>query len=275
MADPHPRGPVAGEAPVSPLERRIQAAARAAASRSREAERVGPFTATFSTGSANPFLSYAIPDEGAEPTPEHVAALVAAYRSRCRVPRLEYVPSLAPAVEPALLRAGFAVEARVPLMALGEPRECRIPPGIELVEATSEEDVRAAAEAQHEAYGESEPPSDGWVAGILRSVESGGLVVLARDARTGDAAGGAQCVPPEDGATELAAVGVRPAFRRRGVAAAMTAWLATRMRARGADLVYLTAAGEPEARIYAGVGFERVGEALFVSRPGSDPGQTP
>jgi hypothetical protein len=46
----------------------------------------------------------------------------------------------------------------------------------------------------------------------------------------------------------------------------MTAWLAAQMRARGADLVYLTAAGEDEARIYARVGFERVGEALYVSR---------
>jgi predicted acetyltransferase len=47
------------------------------------------------------------------------------------------------------------------------------------------------------------------------------------------------------------------------------------MRERGADLVYLTAAGEPEARIYARVGFEQVGEALYVSAPASAPHTLP
>ncbi len=72
---------------------------------------------------------------------------------------------------------------------------------------------------------------------------------------------------PEAGASELTSIGVRPVFRRRGIAAAMTSWLAERMPDRGADLVYLTAAGEAEARIYARVGFERIGEALYVSLP--------
>ncbi|MBV8259203.1 MAG: GNAT family N-acetyltransferase, partial [Actinobacteria bacterium] len=231
----------------------------------REAERIGPFTATFSSGTANPYLSYAVPDDGAEPSAEDVAALVAAYRERGLVPRLEYVPALAPAVEPALLEAGFTVELRAPLMALGEARAPEPPPGIELVEAVTEPDVRATATAQHEAYAEPGPPSNAWVEGMLRGVAAGGLVVLARDTGTGEPAGGGQCTPPAEGATELAAIGVRPAYRRRGIAAAMTAWLAERMRARGASLVWLTAAGEPEARIYAGVGFERVGDALYIS----------
>jgi ribosomal protein S18 acetylase RimI-like enzyme len=151
-------------------------------------------------------------------------------------------------------------------MVLRGVRGATRPDGVELVEAVSEEYVRAAATAQHEAYGEAEPPDDGWIAGVLRSLDAGGLLVLARDAATGEAAGGGQCTPPLEGASELAGIGVRPAYRRRGIAAAMTAWLAERMDARGANLVYLTAAGEDEARIYARVGFERVGEALYISR---------
>ncbi len=260
---------------MSAPERRVQEAMRSAASAFRETERIGPFTATFARESANPYLSYAIPDAGAQPSAADVAALVEAYRRRHRTPRLEYVPACAPAVEPALLAAGFEVELRAPLMVLASVRIPAEPAEIELVEAATQSDVRAAATAQHEAYGEPEPPDDGWIGGILRSVASGGLVVLARDARSGEPAGGGQCAPPVDGASELAAIGVRPAYRRRGIAAAMTAWLAERMRTHGVDLVWLTAAGEPEARIYAGVGFERVGEALYASLRRSPAGRGP
>jgi ribosomal protein S18 acetylase RimI-like enzyme len=256
---------------VSAQVRRIQEAMRASATQFRDVERVGPFLATFAVASPHPFLSYAIPDEGAAPAAADVVALTEAYRSRGRVPRLEYVPSLAPRVEAALLGGGFTVEARTPLMVLRGVPAAEMPAAVELVEATGEDDVRTAATAQHEAYGESDPPTDDWIAGVLRSIAAGGVVVLARDARTGEPAGGGQCTVPVKGATELAAIGVRPAHRRRGIAAAMTAWLAARMRERGADLVYLTAAGEAEARIYARVGFDRVGEALYISAPGTVP----
>jgi ribosomal protein S18 acetylase RimI-like enzyme len=108
---------------------------------------------------------------------------------------------------------------------------------------------------------------DDHVAGVQESTVAGGLLVLARDAASGEPAGGGQCTAPHAGASELTSIGVRPGFRRCGIGAALTAWLAERMQARGADLVYLTAAGEPEARVYAGVGFERIGEALYVSLP--------
>jgi ribosomal protein S18 acetylase RimI-like enzyme len=252
---------------VSALERRIQAAMLAGAARWRDVECVGPFTATFARGSPHPFLNYAVPQEAGEPSGNDIEALEEAFRCRGLVPRLEYLPSLAPAVESALLAAGFAVDARLPLMMLDEPVTAPTPVGIRLIEAVSDEDVHAAATAQHEAYDEPEPPNEGWIDGVRRSIAAGGLLALARDANTGEAAGGGQCTPPLDGATELTSIGVRPAFRRRGIAASMTAWLAERMRDRGADLVYLTAAGDAEARIYARVGFELVGEALYLSQP--------
>ncbi len=193
MASPRPRRAGEGADPVSALEWRIQAAMRAGASRRRDVERVRPFTATFAVGSDHPFLNYAIPDDAAEPTATEVSSLVEAFRSRGRTPRLEYVPSLAPGVEPALVPAGFAVESRPPLMTLGEPTAAVSPAGIELVEAASGDDVRAAVTAQHEAYGEPAPSTDAWLEGVVRSIETGGLLVLARDVRSGEAAGGGQC----------------------------------------------------------------------------------
>src|ERR1051326_1935994 len=95
---------------------RIQSYLRIAAPRWRDHVRVGPFLATLSRDTDNRYLNYAIPDDDAEPARTDVDALVGEYRERNRLPRLEYIPSLAPAVEPALVAAGFSVEGRTPLM---------------------------------------------------------------------------------------------------------------------------------------------------------------
>jgi ribosomal protein S18 acetylase RimI-like enzyme len=245
---------------------RVQDAVRADAERSREVVRAGPFVATFTRDSRNPFLNYAIPEQGATPSAAEVEALAAAFAERSLPPRLEYVPELAPAVEPALLAAGFVVETRTPLMRLDTPPVLAEPEGFELLEARDAGTIRAALTVQHEAYGEDEPPDDRRVAAFRRSLDRGALLVLAREAATQEPAGAGQCTVPVDGATELAGVGVRPAFRRRGIAQAVTARLAAAMHARGADLVFLMAAGGAEARIYERAGFIRIGEVLHISR---------
>src|SRR6266542_201963 len=114
---------------------RIQAYLRVAAPRGREHEQIGPFLATFSPATDNPYLNYAIPDDGATPSESDTAALAEAYRGRERKPRLEYIPSLASAVEPALLAAGFEAEGRLPLMTYAGGAEAPAPDGIEIVEA--------------------------------------------------------------------------------------------------------------------------------------------
>ena len=141
------------------MDASIQAYIREAASRGRHTERVGPFLATFTDDTDNPYLSYAIPDDDAVPTPSDVAALVAAYRARRRQPRLEYLPSRAPAVEAALVSGGFVVDGRLPLMAcdpdaLAEPEA---PAGVDLTLAVAEADLLAVVAVQHEAYGD--PPA--------------------------------------------------------------------------------------------------------------------
>ena len=63
----------------------------------------------------------------------------------------------------------------------------------------------------------------------------------------------------------VAAVYVRPEFRRRGIAEALTRRLASEMHARGNDGVFLMAAGDREARIYERAGFATVSEILHIS----------
>jgi ribosomal protein S18 acetylase RimI-like enzyme len=194
-----------------------------------------------------------------------VAALAEAYRQRDRKPRLEYIPSLAPAVEPALVSAGFDVEGRLPLMTYDGGPDAAAPEHIEIVEARSEEELSGVASVQWEAYGESGELPQRVVDGLRRTSESGGLVVLARDAATQEPAGGGLCTGPYEGATELTSIGVRDSFRRRGIAEAMTRWLAREMQARGNDSVFLMAAGEREARIYERAGFTTVSDILHIS----------
>ncbi|MFD7943666.1 GNAT family N-acetyltransferase, partial [Streptomyces sp. NPDC059744] len=95
----------------------VQSHARTLAQRSPDHLRIGPFTVRHNPDWQLKYANYAIPDQGAEPTAADVQALIAAFRERDRMPRLEYLPGGAPAVEPALRAAGFTVENRAPILA--------------------------------------------------------------------------------------------------------------------------------------------------------------
>ncbi len=246
----------------------VTAYLRASVTLARDTARVGPFLASFSSSDSNRFANYAIPDDGATPSPSHVAALTDAYRSRDRLPRLEYVPAVAPDVEPVLAAAGWQVEGRLPLMLLDPATDLdgTVPVGVELVAPITDAELLATATAQNEAYGEG-PPGPAGGDGLRRTINNGGRVVLARLADGGEAIGGGLFPSPRDGVTEIAAIGVREPFRRRGIATAVVRWLAREAQAAGAGTVFLMAESEVEERIYARIGFETVGEMLHISNP--------
>jgi ribosomal protein S18 acetylase RimI-like enzyme len=247
---------------------RIQSYLRASASRVRETERIGPLLATFDRESDSPFLSYAVPDDGAVPSPSEVDLLISAYQRRGRTPRMEYLTAAAPGVEAALVAGGFAVEGRLAVMVCtpGQLNDLPAPDGIELILPRSDDEVLGLVTAQGEAYGGflSGPAED--AARMRRNLAAGGIAVLARGIVTGAAAGGGICSVPEDGITEIASVGVRPAFRRRGIAGAVVARLAREAFEAGVGLPFLTPESDAEERIYARTGFVRVSEMLHISR---------
>lgn len=248
----------------------IQAYLRKAASLDRITEQIGPFLATVSPDTENPYLNYAIPDDNAVPTPADVAGLIAFYQAHKRIPRLEYSTKLAPAVEAALVAGGFSVEMFSPLMVYptGHINKTPIPADIELLVPQSAEEILGMSIAQSEAFGGTEPPSpsDVDIAKQQAFLDAGGLSVFAREISTGQPAGGGLCTIPFDHTTELAGIGVRPAYRRRGIGGAMTAWLAQKANEAGTHSVFLMAAGVDEARIYARAGFEQMGYILHISR---------
>ena len=64
------------------------------------------------------------------------------------------------------------------------------------------------------------------------------------------------------GAAELVGIVTQKALRRRGVAATITSELVRRHFDRGGDFVFLDAAGDEAAKVYAGLGFSPFGVNL-------------
>ena len=139
------------------------------------------------------------------------------------------------------------------------------PAGIELVVPESDDEIRDMMAVQFTAFGDEPVITAETVATTRGRLRDGGFAVLARDAGTGVAAGGGVAEAVVDGTTEVAGIGVLADFRRRGIGAALTAFLTTAVHSAGAHTVFLTPAGVPEQRIYSRVGFQPAGDMLHLS----------
>jgi GNAT superfamily N-acetyltransferase len=233
--------------------------------------RVGPFMIRTTPHTDHPMLNYAIPDDGVCPSTAAVKALVNAFEHRGLTPRLEYAHGSAPDLEPVLLAEGFRTEAHLPLMVCrpGEARLIEASASCEVVLAQSDRDHADALVVANEAYGEpAGPPAPEAVTGRQRIVAAGGAVALARHLPTADPAGSGLCAVPHGGVSELAAIGTAVAFRKRGVAAAVTARLVRHAFESGLSFLWLTPEHEEGERIYSRVGFVRSGDHMIhISRP--------
>jgi ribosomal protein S18 acetylase RimI-like enzyme len=237
----------------------------------------GGFVAGFDPSTTSPYINYATPVPGAQPTSRDVAALIEAFRERGLKPRLEFAPDAATAVEPALRGAGFTME-EVHEYLVCTPATLTMPPVTStpksmataafLVETPStDEDYAAIDTALSEAFAGEFAPSPQGAARLRHTQESGGAVRFIR-APDGGCAGGASCSAPAVGTSELAGVGTRPAFRGRGIAASVTAALTAIMFAQGAQSVWLDYSGEGSRRVYERVGYKPQGTRLYMALEG-------
>jgi predicted GNAT family acetyltransferase len=103
------------------------------------------------------------------------------------------------------------------------------------------------------------------VARSRRLLDRGGLVAAAVDTATGEFVGAGEIGGPHEGVAEVAGIAVRPSHRRRGIGGAVTALLTRAGRDVGITLPYLTPADDAAARVYARIGYRKVGEALYIS----------
>ncbi|MEU4096245.1 GNAT family N-acetyltransferase [Streptomyces sp. NPDC026673] len=105
----------------------------------------------------------------------------------------------------------------------------------------------------------------GLVATAKARVEAG-LTVLAAAVEGGTALCAGQYNPVGE-VCEIVGVGTLPSARRRGLALSVTGTLVAEARARGLTTVFLSAGDDAVARIYARLGFHRVGTALIAEPP--------
>ncbi|HEX3786877.1 MAG TPA: GNAT family N-acetyltransferase [Pseudonocardiaceae bacterium] len=227
------------------------------------ATRVGAFLVVLDPDSAIPYRNYAVPDERTEPTAEHVAELIEHFAEHRRDPRLEYVGPNAP-VDAVLAAGGFTVHRTLPVLALAGLVDPPLPAGIAITRVDTDARLWAVAEVQNTAYGEA-AAGEADLRRLRGVVDRGGRVVLATDRATGSAVGAGLCTPLSYGHSELAAIGVLPAFRRRGIAAAVTAELCRAAAEQGAR-PFLQAEDDSAQRIYERVGFTPVGGLIDARR---------
>jgi N-acetylglutamate synthase-like GNAT family acetyltransferase len=221
-----------------------------------------------------PWPYYARPSGDGEITDADVRAV----RSRqweLAVPEtFEWIVDLAPTLGPAARANELRVD-ELPLMALATPLE---PPAIDAELRRLEPDdpalatSRAVADiafgAPGTARGAAGPRErdaaignfpESRLASVRKRMATGLTVtVVAEDADGILAVGSHQ---PVGDVSEVVGVGTLPSARRRGLAAAVTAALVDDARRGGAEIVFLSAGGDDVARMYARLGFERVGTA--------------
>ncbi|MGW5612130.1 GNAT family N-acetyltransferase [Streptomyces sp. NPDC003753] len=129
---------------------------------------------------------------------------------------------------------------------------------------TTDEEFAELDAALAEAFGGVFAPSEQGVARLRRTQQRGGAVRFVRDPQ-GGIVGGGSCSPSAEGTAELSGAGTRPAYRGRGIAAAVTAALTEAMFAQGAGSVWLEYSGQGSRRVYERAGYRPQGTRLYLS----------
>jgi GNAT superfamily N-acetyltransferase len=208
---------------------------------------------------------------------DDVAALRARQRELGVREALEWVHETTPSLTGAASAAGLEV-LQVPLLALnGDWRSPPAPAGVTLRMLGADDPALPAAQAAVElafaaagaGLGDAGPEArdlaEGQLGdlGFLRERLRRGLTAMAvAESEDGPLAAGSHQLAA--GVSEAMGIGTLPAARRRGIGAAVTARLVQDARARGADVVFLSAAGDDVARLYERLGFRRIGTACFA-----------
>ncbi|MFE3720813.1 GNAT family N-acetyltransferase [Streptomyces cyaneofuscatus] len=228
----------------------------------------------------------------AQPTAEGSAAVTAADIARVRarqrelgVPEaFEWLAEAAPTLRARIEAAGLPVQER-PLMALDPHRALPahpLPDGVTIRTLTADDPALPAALALPRLAFADAGTSVG-VAGraeltaVAGELAANGTVETTRPViRAGHKTLMAALAPdgtplaaghyhPANGATEIGGVGTLPTARRQGLAAAVTAALATHARDHGVHTVFLAYAEDVVARIYARLGFRPADVTLLIA----------
>lgn len=227
-----------------------------------DATPVGPFLVRFDADSDDVYSNYAVPEADATPTDDDVAGLVALFRAKNRVPRLEYIRPVA-AVDAALERAGFTVEREYPVMAV-EPEDLRVPEvaGVELVEPVTDDELVAATDVQNAAFGVGSLIREAAIRRQRSMLAKGAVLLMALV--DGVPAGAGLAVAPAGGLAQVAGIGVLERFRGRRIGQLITARLSERVFAAGHRPFLETEPDHKVDRVYGPLGYRVIGYSAGV-----------
>jgi ribosomal protein S18 acetylase RimI-like enzyme len=204
---------------------------------------------------------------------------VVARQGELALPRaLEWVHETTPSLASAAREAGMSVTS-CPLLVLRTLRPPPPPAATVRLLGPDAPELAAVRAAVHVGFGaggtatgpESVAERDAAMArsssveAVREAVATGRTVQAgAFDAREGAVGGGGH--NPRGEVSEIVGVAVLPAYRRRGLAAALAALLAGDALRRGVTTVFCAAESVAVARIYERIGFERVGTACIAEQ---------
>jgi hypothetical protein len=236
------------------VDARIQAYLRGSAARGRETERIGPLPRDFRQRKRQPVLELRDPRRRRATVRRGGASARGGVRA-ARPPAAARVPARhGTGVEDALRAAGFEAEGRLPLMTRPSDRvvEPPRPEGVELLTPWTDEELLGATAAQSEHSAVRSQPRTR--SGCARRSPRAGSPSRRASSRPGRSSARV-CTPPADEVTELAGIGVQAAYRRRGIAGALTARLAQQAFAAGVgrDALSLSVTDRPTQRQSEGV----------------------
>lgn len=274
------------------LIERIQAQLSASAHQNFEAVPVPPFTVYINADSDSRWNNYAIPDVPVTgDVNATIDALCATFQARGRQPRFEFVDEFTPLLAPALERYGFVEEMRTQLM-ICTPATYRPVQASTHVHFAQLSHTGAVApfqefmRVQRAAFGH-EPTEEVTVdeAEQFRTRFAtiqflGAWLPTAHASHTGADAKAASVanraetlvsvaslLPPHGGITEIAGIATVQAYRRQGIAGALTAHVVAQAFAQGLTGVFLTAADANAGRVYERVGFQSIGTGVAYHLP--------
>jgi ribosomal protein S18 acetylase RimI-like enzyme len=225
---------------------------------------------------------YARPTTGAGPvSPDDIRAARKRQLERRHPQAFEWIVELNPEMGGAAREAGLIV-AEHPLMVLdGDvPAPADAPPDVTIALLGHADDVATAIAvtelglgAAGTATGAVGPAAladvaerlDPTIVGFTRSrIETGHTITAV--ARSDGVAVAAGSHNPVDTISELVGIATLPSQRRRGIGAALTAFLVQDACGRGIETIFLSADGPDVARIYERVGFKTIGTAGAAER---------
>lgn len=270
------------QAALERVEAYLDAVPRSAA----DAEGVGPFTLFRSRG---PWQYYARPRLGvAGPITAHDVSFLRSRQRELGLPEtIEWVVETSPSVADAASEAGLEV-VEYPLMVLDRSAFVAVAPpagiAVRLLpyddpdfarahsvaavgfgvpgtaagrEGGAERDAKAALTPTARAEFQQRRARDGWSVSAAAFDDDGPVSMGTHQ--------------PVGAVTEVVGVATLPAVRRRGIGAAVTSVLVEDAFGRRVDTVFLSAGSDDVARVYARLGFRRIGSAGAAEPPGSTP----